>query len=188
MCWLWRVTKENCYAVSATVSGFPMPWSLMKRRYGAWAVRIGGMLDIVRSFHDRPQGTLDKTEIHDGRKHMLYESRPKATDGSQVLHFLFIRCAVHQPGDLETLKYGKQIALGPRYDFSEDYCKTRTKYTAQNFAMLSKICLNILKKSDMKVSIKEKEKPLDGMIIIWNLYLKIDALVLCLLCHNSEPV
>lgn len=42
--------------------------------------------------------------------------------------------------------------------FQEDYCRTRTKYAAQNFAMLSKICLNILKKSDMKASIKGKRK------------------------------
>lgn len=42
--------------------------------------------------------------------------------------------------------------------FQEDYCRTRMKYATQYFAMLSEICLHILKKSDMKASIKGKRK------------------------------
>jgi predicted transposase YbfD/YdcC len=42
--------------------------------------------------------------------------------------------------------------------FHEDYIRTRTKYAAQNFAMLNKICLNLLKNDSLKASIKGKRK------------------------------
>lgn len=42
--------------------------------------------------------------------------------------------------------------------FHEDYVRTRTKNAAQNFSMLNKICLNLLKKDSLKASIKGKRK------------------------------
>ena len=42
--------------------------------------------------------------------------------------------------------------------FHEDYLRTRTKNAAQNFSMLNKICLNLLKKDTLKASIKGKRK------------------------------
>ncbi len=42
--------------------------------------------------------------------------------------------------------------------FHEDYLRVRTKYAAQNFSMLNKICLNLLKKDTLKASIKGKRK------------------------------
>lgn len=42
--------------------------------------------------------------------------------------------------------------------FNEDYNRTRTKYAAQNLAMLNKICLNLLKNNSLKASIKGKRK------------------------------
>ncbi len=42
--------------------------------------------------------------------------------------------------------------------FNEDYNRTRTKYAAQNMAMLNKICLNLLKNNSLKASIKGKRK------------------------------
>jgi predicted transposase YbfD/YdcC len=42
--------------------------------------------------------------------------------------------------------------------FHEDYLRARTKNAAQNFSMLNKICLNLLKKDSLKASIKGKRK------------------------------
>jgi len=42
--------------------------------------------------------------------------------------------------------------------FHEDYLRVRTKNAAQNFSMLNKICLNILKNDSLKASIKGKRK------------------------------
>lgn len=42
--------------------------------------------------------------------------------------------------------------------FHEDYIRTRTKNAAQNFSMLNKICLNLLKNDSLKASIKGKRK------------------------------
>lgn len=59
--------------------------------------------------------------------------------------------------------------------FPENYCRTRTKYAAQNLDMLNKICLHILKKSDMKASFKGKRKAAEWNKTIWKIYSIFDA-------------
>lgn len=86
----------------------------------------------------------------------------KATKKTEI-DIRFYICSITNPETINSAvrkHWGVENKLHWTLDmsFHEDYIRTRTKNAAQNFSMLNKICLNLLKKDSLKASIKGKRK------------------------------
>lgn len=77
--------------------------------------------------------TLPQDIGQDGARDSLLHHQPQA------------RCGAAEPGGSQALGHRKQTALGARRGFGEDLDRKRAGDAAENFAVLKRITLNMLK-------------------------------------------
>ncbi len=86
-------------------------------------------------------------------------TRPRARPSANPLlhHQPQARCGTAEPGDPSALGHRKQTALGARRGLGEDLDRKRAGHAAQNFSLLNRIALNLLKQeTTFKRGIKGK--------------------------------